>query len=145
VKCPVTGLDEINYIGIAATTFGQRQQRTVFRPMPTPATVWPSTNITSIPFARRDALALRIGCRLASTGRLTNGIMIEYVDRLWRGRQFCARTDQDAIRQLVSHWYEHRGEAATTATNRAASSADRAGADGIQALLDPYRVRRSSF
>jgi len=54
---------------------------------------------------------------------------------------FVPNRSRPAIRQLVSHWYEHRGEAATTATIAAASSRRSVPVPMvIQALLDPYRV-----
>jgi uncharacterized phiE125 gp8 family phage protein len=75
--------------------------------------------------------------------RLTNGIGIEYVAGYGSDGTDVPEAIRTAIRQLVAHWYEHRGEAATAATTRGTVITPAVPVPlVIQALLDPYRIRR---
>lgn len=102
-------------------------------------TVWPSSNYYVDTIREPGRLALRQGAVWPTPTRLTNGIRIEYTAGYGASASAVPEPVKTAIRQLVAHWYEHRGEAAL--------SGDRFGSHAmhvpliIQALLDPYRIR----
>ena len=114
---PVTALDIANHVKLprpplvpvasvtSVTTYDDSDN----------ATVWDPSNYFVDAISEPGRLALRSGAVWPVPGRLTNGICIEYVAGYGSDETDVPETIRTAIRQLVSHWYEHRGEAATAA------------------------------
>lgn len=103
------------------------------------AVVWP-VEAYFVDSARQPGrVVVRTGASLPIPGRAANGICIEYVAGYGTDSDDVPEMLRTAIRQLVTHWYEHRGEAWTGAgvgTGPVPLV--------IQALLDPFRVRQIS-
>lgn len=135
---PVTGLDQISYIALPRAPLQSVNSVQYFDNTDTP-TVWDPANYYVDTVREPGRLALRIGATWPLPSRLTNGIMVEYVCGYGADGSYVPETIKTAIRQLVAHWYVHRGEALTVSNSRgyATSSVPLI----IQALLDPYRIR----
>ncbi len=89
-------------------------------------------------------LALRLGSVWPVPTRLTNGIIIQYVAGYGNDGSAVPEAIKTAIRQLVAHWYEHRGEAAISPSARGAVILPNVPVPFvIQTILDAYRVRYS--
>ncbi len=107
------------------------------------ATIWAATNYSLDTFRAPGRLALRAGATWPVPTRVANGIIITYVSGYGSEGSNVPEAIKTAIRQLVTHWYEHRGEAQQIASGRSTTSAF----NGInvpmviQALLDPFRLR----
>jgi uncharacterized phiE125 gp8 family phage protein len=142
---PVTGLDAVNYISLPRAPLQSVNSVQYFDNTDT-GTVWPSSNYFVDTIRVPGRLALRLGSVWPVPSRLSNGIMIEYVAGYGNDGTSVPEQIKTAIRQLVSHWYEHRGEAAAAATARGTTVFPTVPVPlVIQALLDPYRVRYSGI
>jgi uncharacterized phiE125 gp8 family phage protein len=107
-------------------------------------TVWDPSNYFVDTAREPGRLALRLGAVWPVPERLSNGIMIQYVAGYGAAGASVPEPIKTAIRQLVSHWYEHRGEAATAPSTRGTIIQPMVPVPMvIQALLDSYRVRYS--
>ena len=95
------------------------------------AYAWPAINYFVDTVREPGRLALRCGSVWPCASRLTNGIVITYVAGYGSNGAAVPEPIKTAIRQLVAHWYEHRGDVDTAASVPLV----------IQALLDPYRIR----
>ncbi len=138
---PVTGLDEINYIALPRPPLVSVNSVQYFDNTDT-GTVWPTSNYFVDTIRAPGRVALRLGSVWPVPSRLTNGIMIEYVAGYGPDGSYVPEQIKSAIRQLVTHWYENRGEAATSASSRGAVITPFVPVPFvIQALLDPYRIR----
>lgn len=97
------------------------------------ATVWDASNyyvnIASVP----GEIVLRNGAVWPSALRRANGIVVEYVAGYGEEIESVPQDIRLAIKQLALHWYEHRGEALTSAGYAKAPLT-------IEALLHPYRI-----
>ncbi len=109
------------------------------------ATVWDSANYYVDTAREPGRLALRSGAVWPVPARPVNGMMIQYMAGYGAEAGDVPEAIKTAIRQLVAHWYEHRGEAFAPdsgAARTVASSYNGLNAPMvIQALLDPYRLR----
>jgi len=74
-------------------------------------------------------LVLRLGATWPSPVRTANGIVITYIAGYGDGADNVPEPLKFAIRELVAHWYEHRGDEAVETPLAA------------HALLSPYRLR----
>ena len=137
---PVTGLDDVNYISLPRAPLQSVTSVTYFDNTDTP-TVWPPSNYFVDTVREPGRLALRMGAVWPVATRLTNGIVIQYVCGYGNDGTTVPEIIKTAIHQLVAHWYEHRGDAATAPTTRGNVIAPVPLV--IQALLDPYRIRYS--
>jgi uncharacterized phiE125 gp8 family phage protein len=138
---PVTGLDEITAIALARPPL-QAVTGVQYFDNCDNATVWPSSNYFVDTVREPGRLALRLGATWPVPSRLTNGIIISYTAGYGADGTSVPEQIKTAIRQLIAHWYENRGEAATAATNRGQVIMPMTPVPlVIQALLDPYRVR----
>jgi uncharacterized phiE125 gp8 family phage protein len=138
---PVTGLDEISYISLPRPPLASVNAVTYYDNTDTPTT-WDPGNYFVDTISAPGRVALRLGATWPVPSRLTNGICVEYVAGYGSDASDVPEVIKTAIRQLVSHWYEHRGEAATAASTRGTIIMPTVPVPlVIQALLDPYRVR----
>lgn len=139
---PITGLDEISYVSLPRPPL-QSVTSVNYYDNEDNATLWDSSNYFVDTASQPGRLALRLGATWPIPSRLTNGIGITYVAGYGNDGDNVPLALKTAILQLVSHWYEHRGEAATAPTTRGNIIAPMTPVPlVIQALLDPYRVRR---
>ena len=142
---PVTGLDSINYISLARPPLQSVTSVQYFDNTDTPTT-WDAGNYFVDTVREPGRLALRLGSTWPTPSRVTNGIVIQYVAGYGGSSSAVPEQLKTAIRQLVSHWYEHRGEAAASATARGTAIFPTVPVPLIiQALLDPFRVRTPGF
>jgi hypothetical protein len=134
---PVTGLDNVNYITLPRAPLQGVNSVQYFDNTDT-STVWSASNYFVDTVRVPGRLALRLGSTWPLPSRLTNGIVIEYVAGYGDDGSTVPEVIKTAIRQLVVHWYENRGEAISVGTrlNMPVPLL-------IQALLDPYRIRYS--
>ena len=140
---PVTGLDEINYISLPRAPLQSVTNVQYFDNTDAP-TLWPSSNYFVDSVREPGRLALRMGSVWPVPSRLTNGIIVTYVVGYGNDGTSVPEQIKTAIRQLVAHWYEHRGDAATAASARGSMISHAAPVPlVIEALLAPYRVRYS--
>jgi uncharacterized phiE125 gp8 family phage protein len=108
-------------------------------------TAWDSGNYFVDTAREPGRLALRSGAAWPVPGRAANGFMIEYGAGYGDEGSDVPEPIRLAIKQLAAHWYEHRGEAVIMSSSRHDAVANQAGINVpmvIQALLDPYRLRR---
>jgi hypothetical protein len=142
---PVTGLDSVSFIGLPRPPLISVTSVQYFDNTDT-ATVWASSNYFVDTVREPGRLALRLGATWPVPSRLTNGIVITYVAGYGNDGTNVPEPIKTAIRQLVAHWYEHRGEAAAATGSRGMASAFNAVNVPIviQALLDSYRIRTST-
>ncbi len=144
---PVTGLEQINYLVLPRAPL-QSVSSVQYFDNTDAATVWPPTNYFVDTIREPGRLALRSGSTWPVPSRLTNGIMVEYVSGYGDDGSAVPEIIKTAIRQLVAHWYEHRGEAATAVTARGMTMPALNSINVplvIQALLDPYRIHSSGI
>jgi len=138
----ISSLNEINYITLPRPPLASVTSVTFYDNSDN-ATVWAASNYFVDTMREPGRLALRMGAVWPVPGRLTNGIGIQYVAGYGNDASDVPDVIRLAIRQLVAHWYEHRGEAATAASARGAIIMPTVPVPlVIQALLDPYRIRR---
>lgn len=137
---PVTGLDQISSISLPRAPL-QSVNSVQYFDNTDVATVWPSSNYFVDTVREPGRLALRMGATWPVPSRLTNSIMVEYVCGYGADGTYVPEQIKTAIRQLVAHWYTHRGEVQTVSGGRLGpiSSVPLV----IQGLLDPYRIRNS--
>lgn len=142
---PVTGLDEVNYISLPRAPLQSVTSVQYFDNTDT-ATLWPSSNYFVDTMREPGRIALRLGSVWPVPSRLTNGIVVTYVAGYGNSGANVPEPIKTAIRQLVAHWYEHRGDAATAASARGSMIMPAVPVPlVIQALLDPYRIRYSGI
>jgi uncharacterized phiE125 gp8 family phage protein len=142
---PITGLDAVNYISLPRAPLQSITSVQYFDNTDTP-TVWPTSNYFVDTVREPGRLALRLGSVWPIPSRLTNGIVITYVSGYGNDGTNVPEPIKTAIRQLVAHWYEHRGDAATAASARGTMIMPAVPVPlVIQALLDPYRIRYSGI
>ncbi|MBV8061582.1 MAG: phage head-tail connector protein [Alphaproteobacteria bacterium] len=107
------------------------------------ATVWDPSNYFVDTVHAPGRVCLRLGAVWPVPMRLTNGIVIQYTAGYGSDGTYVPEAIKAAIRQIVTHWYEHRGEAATN-TSRGSMAPGSAGGFNvpliIYGLLMPYRV-----
>ncbi len=140
---PITGLDNVNAISLPRAPLQSVTSVQVFDNTDTP-TVWPASNYFVDTIRTPGRIALRMGAVWPVPSRLTNGIIIQYVVGYGNDGSFVPEPIKTALRQLVAHWYEHRGDAATAPSARGSITMPAAPVPMvIQAVLDPYRVRFS--
>ena len=142
---PITGLDRVSYISLPRPPLVSVSSVLKFDNSDN-ATTWPTSNYYVDTARQPGRLALRMGAVWPMPTRLTNGIMIEYVAGYGSDGTTVPEPIKTAIRQLVAHWYEHRGEATLNAGGRSMTTAFNSVNVPmvIQALLDSYRVRTST-
>lgn len=99
------------------------------------ATVWSNANYFVDTSSENGRLALRNGATWPSAGRNPNGMMIEYTAG-YGGAAAVPESIKLAIKQLATHWYEHRGEAIDVDLKQAPLV--------IEMLLSPYKIRKLS-
>lgn len=102
-------------------------------------TVWDAANYFVDTIREPGRVVLHSSAAWPTPSRAANGVKIEYVAGYGADGNAVPEQIKTAIRQLVSHWYEHRGEASGAASSRSASVLPVPLV--IQALLEPYRVR----
>jgi len=95
------------------------------------AVTWPADNYFVDTSGEPGRLALRSGCVWPDAARLANGLVITYAAGYGASAAAVPDAIKVAIRQLVAHWYEHRGDTEQTPGVPQA----------VLALLEPYRVR----
>ncbi len=79
------------------------------------------------------------------TMRTMSGIEIDYIAGYGENPDSVPELIRLAIRQLATHWYEHRGEAVIMSAIRNDAIANLRGVNApyvIQALLNPFRLRQ---
>lgn len=141
----ISGLDRIAFISLPRPPLVSVTSVQYYDNTDTP-TVWANSNYFVDTVRQPGRLALRMGAVWPVPTRLSNGIIITYVAGYGTDGSLVPEPIKTAIRQLVTHWYEHRGEATLTASSRNASAFNAINVPMvIQALLDPYRVRTSSL
>lgn len=142
---PITGLDEVNYISLPRAPLQSVTSVQYFDNTDT-ATVWPTSNYFVDTVREPGRIALRSGSVWPVPSRLTNGIVITYVAGYGNDGTSVPEPIKTAIRQLVAHWYEHRGDAATAPSARGTMIMPATPVPlVIQALLDPYGIRYSGI
>lgn len=142
---PITGLDSVAYISLPRAPLQSITSVQYFANDDTP-TLWPATNYFVDTVREPGRLALRSGSVWPAPSRLTNGIVVTYVAGYGPDGTSVPEPIKTAIRQLVAHWYEHRGDASTAASSRGTMITPSIQVPlVIQALLDPYRVRYSGI
>lgn len=107
------------------------------------STTWSADNYFVDTAREPGRLALRTGAVWPTFERSANGIAIEYVAGYGSAASNVPETIKTAIKQLVAHWYEHRGDAVLSPSNRGDTMVLQAFVNiplVIQALLAPYRV-----
>jgi uncharacterized phiE125 gp8 family phage protein len=140
---PVSSIDDITYISLPRAPLQSVTSVNVYDNADT-ATLWPAANYFVDTIREPGRLALRMGSVWPVPSRLTNGIVITYVSGYGADGTFVPEPIKTGIRQLVSHWYEHRGEAAAAASTRGTIITNITPVPlVIQALLEPYRIRYS--
>jgi uncharacterized phiE125 gp8 family phage protein len=142
---PVTGLDSVSFVRLPRPPLQSVTSVQYFDNTDT-GTVWDSGNYFVDTVRAPGRIALRLGATWPVPSRLTNGIVITYTAGYGNDGTSVPEPIKSAIRQLVTHWYEHRGEASMTSGGRGMTTAFNAVNVPmvIQALLDPYRVRTST-
>lgn len=80
------------------------------------ATDWGSENYFVNTASQPGEIVLRSGSTWMSPTRCSNGIVIEYIAGYGATAENVPQDIRLAIKQLVLHWYEHRGEASTSST-----------------------------
>jgi len=142
---PVTGLDRVTFVTLPRPPLASVTSVQYFDNTDTGA-VWPASNYYVDTARQPGRLCLRMGATWPVPTRLSNGIVITYVAGYGADGSTVPEPIKTAIRQLASHWYEHRGEATLNTGGRGTASAFNAVNVPmvIQALLDAYRVRTSS-
>ncbi len=139
---PITGLDEINYIALPRAPL-QSVTSVNYYDNSDNATLWDAGNYYVDTIREPGRLALRMGSVWPSPSRLTNGIGITYFAGYGDNGDSVPEAIKAGIRQLIAHWYEHRGEAATASSARGTIVTPTVPVPlVIQAALDPYRIRR---
>ncbi len=96
------------------------------------STVWPAGAYQVDNIARPGRLVLRAGQSWPSPGRAAQGVAVSFV----AGYASAAAVPEPikaALKQLVAHWYEQRGEATPPMVEAPY---------GVRALLNPYRMRQ---
>jgi uncharacterized phiE125 gp8 family phage protein len=142
---PVTGLDQVSSINLPRAPLQSVTSIQYFDDSDA-ATVWNVSNYFVDTVREPGRVALRMGAVWPVPTRLANGIMIEYVAGYGDDGSSVPQVIRTAILQLVSHWYEHRGEAATAPSTRGTIIQPMVPVPMvIQALLDPYRVRWTGY
>ena len=142
---PVTGLDGGAYLSLPRAPLQSVTNVQYFDNSDT-ATIWPASNYFVDTLREPGRLALRMGAVWPTPSRLSNGIVITYVAGYGNDGSSVPEPIKTAIRQLVAHWYEHRGDAATAPSNRGTIIAPATPVPlVIEGLLDPYRVRYSGL
>lgn len=141
---PISGFERTTYISLPRPPLVSVTSVQYFDNTDTP-TLWPSSNYFVDTVRQPGRLALRLGATWPVPSRLSNGIVITYVAGYGSDGTNVPEPMKTAIRQLVTHWYEHRGEATIGSSGRGMASAFNAVNVPmvIQALLDPYRIRTS--
>jgi uncharacterized phiE125 gp8 family phage protein len=138
---PVTGLDRVNAIALPRPPLQSITSVQYFDDCDNAAT-WPASNYFVDTVREPGRLVLRLDATWPVPSRLANGIVISYVAGYGADGTYVPEQIKTAIRQLIAHWYEHRGEAATAATSRGQVITPMTPVPlVIQALLDPFRVR----
>lgn len=138
---PITALDSVQYVHLPRPPLASVNSIQYFDNCDN-ATVWPSSNYYVDTIRAPGRIALRMGSVWPVPTRPANGIMIEYVCGYGSDGTTVPEPIKTAIRQIIAHWYENRGEAATAPTNRGAVILPSVPMPlVIQALLDPYRIR----
>lgn len=137
---PVTGLDDISTITLPRAPLQGVNSVQYFDNTDT-ATIWPTSNYFVDTVHAPGRLALRLGSVWPVPSRITNGICIEYVVGYGNDGSTVPEPIKTAIRQLVAHWYEYRGEATVAGAKRGLINVPLI----IQSLLEPYRVRNSGI
>jgi len=95
--------------------------------------LWSSDLYYADTVASPGQLVLRKDASWPSPSRCHNGLVITYEAGYGATGEDVPTPIKLAIKQLVLHWYEYRGDAvSTTMTNKAPLT--------IEALLDPYRI-----
>jgi len=141
-QAPIMALDDVSYVSLPRPPLAGVNSVTYYDNADNP-TVWASSNYFVDTIREPGRLALRLGSVWPVPTRINNGICIEYVVGYGADADAVPEIIKTAIRQLVSHWYEHRGEAATSPTTRGSVVTPMTPVPlVIQALLDPYRIRR---
>ncbi|MBI1274204.1 MAG: hypothetical protein GC131_09015 [Alphaproteobacteria bacterium] len=97
------------------------------------ATVWDAANYFADTASQPGRIALRNAATWPQPVRETGGISIEYVAGYGAAAANVPEAVRTACRQLVAHWYEHRGEAGGRIAPAPLT---------VQALLGPYRILR---
>lgn len=142
---PITGLDKVSYISLPHAPLQSVTNVQYFDNTDT-ATIWDPSNYFVDTVREPGRIALRFGAVWPVPERLTNGIVVTYVAGYGNDGTSVPEPIKTAIRQLVAHWYEHRGDAATAASARGTMIMPAVPVPlVIQALLDPYRVRYSGI
>lgn len=80
-------------------------------------------------------IVLRHGASWPVSTRAANGIQVSFTAGYGAAAGNVPEAVRTAIRQLVAHWVEHRGEASLGGDFKSMPM-------GVKALLDPYRVAR---
>ena len=142
---PVIGFEALSYVALPRAPLQSVNSVTYFD-YEDNAYVWPVGNYYVDTIREPGRLALRSGCVWPVPTRLTNGIVIEYIAGYGNDGTSVPEPIKTAIRQLVAHWYENRGDVGVTSSSRGMTSAFNAinVPIVIQALLDSYRLRRLS-
>jgi uncharacterized phiE125 gp8 family phage protein len=110
------------------------------------ATIWPAANYFVDTAHEPGRIALRNGAVWPAPTRDVNSIIITYVAGYGSSAASVPEAIKLALKQLVAHWYEHRGDAAVSSASRGANVAAVLPVPMvIQALLDPYRIRYSGI
>ncbi len=140
---PVTGLDDVNYISLPRAPL-QSVTSVNYYDNSDNATLWSACNYFVDTVRAPGRIALRSGSVWPIPSRLTNGIVITYVCGYGDDGTSVPEPIKTAIRQLVAHWYEHRGDAAAAASSRGTMITSAIPVPlVIEALLTPYRIRYS--
>ena len=140
---PITGLDNVNFISLPRAPL-QSVTSVQYYDNTDAGTIWASSNYFVDTVREPGRIALRSGSVWPVPSRPTNGIVIQYVVGYGNDGTTVPEPIKIAIRQLVAHWYEHRGDAATAASARGSIIMPAVPVPMvIQALLDPYRIRYS--
>jgi hypothetical protein len=97
------------------------------------ATTWAATNYFVDAGSEPGRIVLRNGAIWPVPTRAANGIKIDFVAG-YGAASAVPEAIKTAIRQIVSHWYENRGESGPEQSHDVPFV--------IRALLDPYRLTR---
>src|ERR1700722_16969036 len=142
---PVSGFDRLSYIMLPRPPLQSVTSIQYFDDTDTPTT-WDPSNYYVDTVRTPARVTLRIGATWPVPERLANGIMVQYVAGYGNDGTAVPEQIKTAIRQLVSHWYDNRGEAVAAPTARGTTIYPAVPVPlVIQALLDPFRVRNSGI
>ncbi|MDD3289077.1 MAG: head-tail connector protein [Alphaproteobacteria bacterium] len=106
---------------------------------------WAASNYFVDVASEPGRLALRQGASWPDPARATNGVVIEYIAGYGGASSAVPGVIKTAIKQLVTHWIENRGEALMAPSSRGDGTVHQSSLNVpmvIHAILNSYRIQR---